>query len=205
MDQEQQRHEVGDASKEIASSYQTSKEDIVAYFVLGVSIAAIVSILPILIISRTKQSKIASLDTQYQENVATQLVSLKQEKADQEAISKQISALTSALSSRTENSLFLAALSKNTFKRSKWTAMTMSDDTVSLSISADSYDDMAKTVSAYRAMDSVKSVKLTSAGRNDSSGKIDFSLELSFDKSLYVIKQSSAAANPDDSAAVPIL
>lgn len=188
--------DVSGASKGIASSYGVSKDDIVAYFIVGISLAIIVSIIPILIISKTKQSKIAALDTQYQDTVTTQLATLKKEQISQAAVSKQIDALTTALASRMKNSALIEDLSRNTLKKAKWTAMTLNGDSVSLNLTTDNFEDMAKSVAAYRGMDAVSSVKLSSANSNEASGKVDFAVELMVDLSAY--KQTVVATDGAD-------
>lgn len=195
MDSTPQSQGVSDASKDIASSYAVSKEDVVAYFIFGIALAAIVAIIPVLIIAKTKQSKIDSLATQYQQEVTDQLSSLKKEQADQALMVKQVSALSTALASRTKNSQILEAFGKNTFKKAKWTAMTLdSSGSVSLSLTADSFDDMAKTVAAYRNMPSVSSIKLTSAVKNEASNKVDFTVEVKVDTKQYAVKAKATTS-----------
>lgn len=196
MDGAPQSQGVTDASKDIASSYSTSKEDVVAYFIFGIALAAIVAIVPILIISKTKESKIASLEEQYKQDVTDQLSALKKEQKDQVLMAKQIDALSAALDSRIKNSQLLEAFGKNTLKKTKWTALTLDDGSLSLSLTADNFDDVAKAVSAYRNMDSVKSVKLNSATNNEASGKIDFAVSVSVDMSQYTVKAKPMTAAP---------
>lgn len=187
---------VTDASKDIASSYSTSREDVVAYFIFGIALAAIVSIVPVLVISKTKESKIASLEQQYKQEVTDQLESLKKEQKDQVLMARQIDALSVALQSRIKNSQLLEAFGRNTLKKTKWTALTLSDSSVSMSLVADNFDDVAKTVSAYRGMESVKSVRLTSAASNEESGKIDFAVDVTVDMSQYTTKTKTEDPQP---------
>lgn len=193
MDSTPNTQGVTDASKDIASSYSVSKDDVVAYFIFGIALAAIIAIIPVLIISKTKQSKIASLDTQIQQEVTDQLKALEKEQGDQVVVAKQVNALSSALASRTKNSQILEAFAKSTLKKSKWSSMTLAGGAFSISLSADNFDDMAKAVAAYRKMDSVKSAKLTSAVKNEESGKVDFSLEFTVDTKPYIVKAKPAA------------
>lgn len=199
MDGAPQSQGVTDASKDIASSYSTSKEDVVAYFIFGIAFAAIIAIVPVLIISKTKESRIASLEQQYKQDVTDQLSALKKEQKDQVLMAKQIDALSVALDSRIKNSQLLEAFGKNTLKKTKWTALTLDNGALSLSLSADNFDDVAKTVSAYRNMESVKSVKLTSATNNESSDKIDFAINISVDMSQYIVKAKPVTQAPAQS------
>lgn len=206
MDQNQ-REDVNGASKGIASSYGVSKDDIIAYFIIGISLAIVVSVIPVLVISKTKQSKIAALDTEYQDTVTTQLATLKKEQASQAAVAAQIDALTSVLASRMKNSALIEDLGKNTLKRAKWTAVTLNGDSVSLNMTVDNFEDMAKAVAAYRNVSSVSSVKLTSASSNEGSGKVDFAVELKVDLSAYkqIVTTTSGADQTATEDITPVL
>lgn len=208
MEQSSQSSGVGGAGRDIASSYGVSKEDIISNFIFGIALAVVISVLPVLIISKTKQSKIDSLQAQYQQEVTDQLATLKKEESDQALMVKQIEVLTTALSSKVKNSSMLDAFNKNTFKRSRWTSMSLDEGTITLSVSSDSFDDMAKTTAAYRGMSSVESVKLTDAALNEETGKVDFSLELDVDKKSYIeasAPKTSEGAGAATDEMVPVL
>lgn len=86
--------------------------------------------------------------------------------------------------------------------------MSLDEGTITLSVSSDSFDDMAKTTAAYRGMSSVESVKLTDAALNEETGKVDFSLELDVDKKSYIeasAPKTSEGAGAATDEMVPVL
>lgn len=194
-----QAREMNEAKKEVSSSVLSTKDEIVAFFIFGIAIAAVVCVIPILAISRTKEAKIASLDQRYQQEVAAQIESLEKEQKDRASVISQIDALSSALSSRTKNSQIFEALNKYTFKKSKWTDFSLDGGQVSLTLVTDSFDDAARAVATFRQMDSVEKVKLTGSSADEETKKIESNIEISMDITSFLSGKSASLTTQEGS------
>jgi hypothetical protein len=71
------------------------------------------------------------------------------------------------------------------YKNSLWNAFTYQGDKVAIQGSVNSYEDVGRAVSAFRVMKAIKDVSLVSVNQNEETSKVDFSVELFIDNSLY--------------------
>ncbi|OQA52624.1 MAG: hypothetical protein BWY43_00413 [candidate division WS2 bacterium ADurb.Bin280] len=197
MEEDFQSKQVNEAKRQIASSVSTFGEEAVAYLIFGIAAAIIISIIPILVISRSKESRIASLEQRYQQEVTNQLQNLEKERKSREIALAQIDALSAALRSRVKFSSVFEGLSKYALKKSMWDDFAITENSITLTLITDSFDDTAKAVAAFRQMDSVQSVKLTGSNLNADSKKIESNLELLIDLNSFTTNKSSSNIESD--------
>lgn len=173
--------------------------DIFSYFVIGLFCAVIVLIIVVFGLQKSKQVKLASIDTAIASDVTEPLKSLEKEKQQSDIVAKQLEVLTTALSSRVKYSQLMSDLTANQYKKSKWTSFAFQSTAISLSGSADSFDDVAKTVAAFRVMKAVQDISLKSVSLNQDSKKVDFTLEITVNKTLYNYLPKTQAATGTES------
>jgi len=200
VDEGFQNREINEAKKQIASSVSGIGEESVAYLIFGIAAAIIISIIPVLVISRSKEARIASLEQRYDQEVTTELKSLEKERKSRDIALAQIDALSAALRSRVKFSGVFENLSKYTLKKSMWDDFSISENKITMTVVTDSFDDTAKAVAAFRQMASVDSAKLTGSNLNADTEKIESNVELVIDLNDFTQTTASQASGIDDIA-----
>lgn len=163
------------------------------YFVIGLSIATILVSIFAFALSMSKDSQIASLDAQIEEQVTVPLNNLAKERKQVTAISSQLDVLSTALSARTKYALLIKDLATNTYNKSKWTGIDYSQEKIILSGSADDFMGVSKAVSAFENFKSIKSINLTSVNIEEESGAVEYVIELEVDKTGYKLISQKAS------------
>jgi Tfp pilus assembly protein PilN len=166
----------------------------ISYLIVGVSLAVLVGAILTFASVKSKQSTIDSLKVSIENDVTAPLAALSQEQKQVTTIKNQLSSLKTALNSREQFGKILAAISVNLLKSSMLTSVSVQEEDITMSGSADNYSDVAKLVAAYRQVAVVKEVQLSSATLNEESDKVDFSLSLKIDRSKFKMGSGGTTA-----------
>jgi Tfp pilus assembly protein PilN len=78
--------------------------------------------------------------------------------------------------------------------------MTVQEENITMSGSAGNYGDVTKMVAAYRQVEAVDDVQLSSATLNEESDRVDFALSLKIDRSKFKINATKSSASSGASA-----
>jgi Tfp pilus assembly protein PilN len=170
---------------DISESSGSGRDEVLSYFIIGVFVGVVVLAVSFLTIEKTRQSKISSLSQQMQQEVDVPMQSLATEKVQNDEIIKQLSTLTSVLAGRVDYSKLFDDLRGGQYKKSLWTNFALQKDSITITAKADNYADVAKAVAALRQLKAVKDVSLSSASLDKESGKINFTVNISYNPSLY--------------------
>lgn len=167
----------------------------VSYLIVGVSIAILLGAILTFGSIKSKQSTVDSLIVSVENDVTAPLASLAKEQSQIVTIKSQLDSLKTALDSREQFGKLLSTVSSNILKKSYLTSLAVQDEDITMAGSADSYADVSKVVAAYRQVDVVTDVMLSSASLNDETNKIDFSLTVKVDRSKFRIKAQASSAS----------
>jgi len=178
---------------DISDSAGSGRDEVLSYFIIGVFLGVIVLAISFLTIEKTRQYKISSLTKQIQQDVDVPMKSLAKEKIQNDEIVKQLSTLTSVLAGRVSYFKLFEDLRNGQFKKSLWTNFALQKDSITISAKADNYADVAKAVAAIRQVKAVTDVKLSSASLDKETNKISFTVNISYDPSLYKASPRSSA------------
>jgi len=173
--------------QDIVEGSSGKKEEIVSYFVIGIFVGVFVFCIILMGIHKTKENKLNFLTDQIQSEVTEPLASLTKEEKQSEAITAQLSALTLSLSQRSNISQLLSDLLKDQYKKSQWTDFNLQGDTLTISGKVDTYQEVAKVVSAIRELSAISQAEISSAVADQETGKIIFTLNAKYDQSLYAV------------------
>lgn len=171
--------------EDISGASEEDSQGKAVYFIIGLSIATIVVSIFTFALSMSKDSQIASLDAQIEEQVTTPLNNLAKERKQVTAISSQLEVLNTALSGRTKYALLVKDLATNTYNQSRWTGIDYTQEKIVLSGSADDFLGVSKAVSAFEGFGSVESVNLTSVNIEEESSAVEYVLELEVNQEGY--------------------
>lgn len=200
MQDEEKRRFVENIKEEVNES-QTKTADIFAYFVVGLFCAVLVLIIVVYGLERSKNNAIAALDESIKIEVTDPLSAMAKERKQNDDVIRQLATLTTALSGRVKYSQLMTDMSSGLYKKSMWTTFSLQDNVITISGVADSFDDAAKTVAAYRKLKTVKEIDLKSVNLNSEIGKVDFSYTITFDNKNYTyINPSQAQATQTPTA-----
>lgn len=181
----EEKHQILEAVKqEIRADEGRDNEARLSYFVIGIFAGVLVALVLMMAWQKSKEYKISALD-QTVTDTDKNLKSLDDQESQSIGLLKQLDIFSVALSGRYSQSTILNDLRSNQYKKSKWTSLSFSKDGVVVSAQADSFEDVAKSVSALKNMKAVKEVNLTSAGLNSQTKKIDFEMTVLVDLSSY--------------------
>ncbi|MDH4358529.1 MAG: hypothetical protein OEV37_01080 [Candidatus Berkelbacteria bacterium] len=187
--------EIGSATKKAGS-----KEEAAAYFIIGLFLACIVSMIAVFALMKSKEAKISNLEEQIQNEVTGPLKELESEEKEVASVLGQIETLTSALTERVKYASLINDLKSNLYKKSLWGQFSFQKDTAAITGTVDSFEDLAKTVSVYKKMKGAQDVQLTGVSVNAETKKIDYSLTIKLDMSLYKINGAKPQATATASA-----
>ncbi len=171
--------------EDISDIADSGGQEKAVYFVIGLSIATLLASLFVFGLKSSKISQISSLDIQIEEQVTAPLKTLAKEEKQVTAIGNQLDVLSTALSSRIKYGQIFKELALNTYKKIKWVSVDYSEERVVINGAADDFISASKAVTAFENFDAVKKVDLTSANIDESSGSIQFALELEIDETGY--------------------
>ena len=180
-----ERQEAVEQAEESIERTTSSREEIGAFVIFGLLVSVIISTIIIFGLQKSKEAKISGLSEQIQSEVKSQLTTLAKEQKEITTVLNQLDALSLALTSRVKHSLLFADLKSHQLKKSQWSQVSVEGKTVSITGSADDFEGVAKAVAALRDMKAAESVKLTSAGLNEETKKVDFSLTVTLDIDQY--------------------
>lgn len=200
MDTQEQNKLLQSVKDDLSASRERSDEA-VSYFIIGLSLAVIASIIFLLTYTSSKKSQIETYDEQIKNEVTTPLKTLEKEEGELSNISSQIDLLAASLSKRTKYSAILSDLAANQYKKSRWTGFNIKDGNLIIKGQADNFIDVAKSITAMKRLNSIKSIKLTNVNLDQDSKKIDFTVEAKADLKSYAFlpaKQSSPTVTPDE-------
>jgi len=184
--------------EDISDIAEGDNQEKAVYFIIGLSIAAVLVSIFVFALSMSKSSQIKSLDVQINEQVTIPLKNLAKERKQVTAISSQLDVLNTALSSRIKYAQLVKDLATNTYKQSKWTGIDYSEEKIVLSGAVDDFLSVSRVVSALENFKVVKSVNLTSVNIEEESKMIEYVIELEIDQTGYKFlsqKKSSLQSN----------
>lgn len=101
-----------------------------------------------------------------------------------------MASLQLALGSRLDFSKFFNDLAANQYKRAKWTSISLDSGKVAISMQADNFDDLNKSLKSLQNMSSVSAASLSGVNVNPDNRKIDYTIELKVDFSPYKVSQA---------------
>lgn len=186
---------------EAAEEEKESSEEIAAYFIFGVLLAIVISFAVILGLQKAKDSKIATLNQEIEEQVTAPLKSLQKEQKQIEDIKKQLDTLTLALGSREKCYQIFNDVALNLYKKTRLSDLQVKKDEITIKGTTDNLDDATKTIIALKKMKSAKDVELTSVSLNADTEKVDYTATIKIDLSLYKESaQKSSAQGASTSA-----
>lgn len=200
---ENEKEKLLQSVKRDISSTENSTSDGFSYFIIGLFCAVFILVIIVIGLGRSKENKLLSLDETYKTEVTEPLKALSNEQKASDNAIDQIDILTAALSKRIKYSLLMTDIVSKQFKKSVWQSFTLKKDTVSILGSADSYDDVAKSIAALRSLKAVQDVSLKAASKDENSSKINFTAQLKLDlKSYQYSSQAAVSATPSASTEV---
>jgi len=183
--------------KESITETTQKTEESASYFIIGLSGAIVIAVLVLLAAVSGKKAQIASYDQQIQSDVTDQLKGLSVEQDQISSVFTQLDVLETSLLRRVKYSGVFSDLAKNQYQKSKWTSVTVKDNIVSITGEANNFEDVAKTVVAYKSLASVTDAKLTSANLNQERQVVSFVIDLTFDLKGYnnpIVPKSTTSA-----------
>jgi len=186
------KRDIGDTGNSTSDSF--------SYFIIGLFCAVLILVIIVFALERSKENKLASLEETYKVDVTEPLKTLEKEQKESDNAVKQLEILTLALSKRIKYSQLMADITSHQFKKSFWQSFTLRKEKISILGSADSYDDVAKSIAAFRSLKAVKDVSLKAANKDEDTGKFNFSAEITVDLSMYQYAgttKASASVTPN--------
>lgn len=169
-----------------------------SYFIIGLFFAVFILIIVIFGMEKAKTNKSASLEEVYQSDVTAPLESLSKEQSESDTAVRQLEVLTTALGGRIKYSQLMNDLTASQFKKSLWKSFTLRENTISIQGISDNFDDAARSVAAFRSMKAVKDVSLKAVNVDENTQKVDFTIQITFDSSLYkYLPQTTPSATPE--------
>jgi len=169
-----------------------------SYFLIGLFFAVLIIIIVIFGMEKLKTNKLASLEEVYKSDVTAPLESMSKEKAESDIAVKQLEVLTMALGGRIKYSQLMNDMTASQYKKSLWSAFTLRKDTISIQATADSFDDAARSVAAFRSMEAVKDASLKAVNVDENTKKVNFTIQITFDSSSYkYLPQAAPSVTPE--------
>ena len=162
-----------------------SPEDSAYYFVIGLCVAIFAGLILITANVKYKTNQLDMYGQKIKEEIAKDSdQSNKDLQVDD--LNNQIASLQLALSKRIDFGKFFKDLSQNQYKRSKWSSISLNSEKVSISMEADNFEDMSKSVKAFENMPSLRHVSLSNVNVN-SGNSVSYTLDLIVDYSAYKV------------------
>jgi len=171
--------------KESVEEAGQNPEDSAYYFVIGLCVAVFVGLIVIIANIKTKTNELQVYRQKTQEEVTKQLSSSISAKNQIEDLNSQVEVLRLALSQRIDFSRFFKDLSSNQYQRSRWTDITLDSNKIAISMEADSFDDLNKSVKSLQNIPAIKTTSLSDVDVNPDSQKIQYIVELTVDFNSY--------------------
>jgi Tfp pilus assembly protein PilN len=184
MSSEEKRQILESVRHEIQEDEGKDNEVRLSYFVIGIFAGILLVLIFSMAWQKSKQYKIDSLN-QKVADLNNQLKSLEGQEDQSDTLLQQIDIFTSALSGRVKQSQFLGDLRSYQYKKSRWTGLNFSKNTVVINAQVDNFDDMAKAVVAMRSLKAAKDVEVTAVNINQESKKVEFIMTITLDTVLY--------------------
>lgn len=199
---EEQDRLLESVKEDITGATGESSQEKVAFFLIGLSLAVVACSIYVFGSQKYKNSQISSLDQQINDEVTTPLKNLSKEKAQADLVLSQIDALTTSLSQRIKYDQILKDFRDNQYKNARWTSFGFNDNDKKITISggAGNFDDVAKTVAAFKGMKAVQDVKLVSVGINADSKEVNFTIDIGVDFSSYKVLSSRGSGTGQPTA-----
>lgn len=190
--------------KESITETTQKTEESASYFIVGLAAAVVIAVIVVLAAVSSKNAQIATYDEQIKTDVTNQLANLEKEQKQISSVFTQLDTLESSLSKRIKYSQLFSDLTKNQYQKSKWTAVTVQGDAVSITGEANSFEDVAKTVVALKSLESVKNIKLTSATLSQERQVISFVIDVKVDLKGYKNPIAKPSPTSTVTAGVPL-
>ncbi len=168
-----------------------------SYFLVGLFFAVFIIIIVIFGMEKLKTNKLASLEEVYKSDVTAPLEAMSKEQAESDTAVKQLEVLTMALGGRIKYSQLMNDMTAGQYKKSLWSAFTLRKDTISIQATADTFDDAARSVAAFRSLEAVEDASLKAVKVDENTKKVNFTIQITFDPSLYkYLPQTVPSATP---------
>lgn len=188
----EEKHQILESVKqEIKADEGRDNEARLSYFVIGIFAGVLVAIILMMAWQKSKEYKI-SAQNQTISDLDKNLQSVEGQQNQGVGLLKQLDIFSLVLNGRYKQSTLLDDLRKNQYKKSKWTNLSFQKSSVIISAQADSFEDVAKSVTALKSLKAVKDVTLTSAGINSDTKKVEFEMTVLVDMSAYKMQSAKA-------------
>ena len=187
MDSEEKRF-LESVKEDISNAPENEDQVKKVYFMIGLALATVVVSIFVFALTMSKRSQITSLGAQIEEEVTVPLNNLAKERKQVVAVTGQLDILNTALSSRIKHGQTIKDLALNTHKQTRWSSLDYGEEgQVVLTGVADDFANVSKVVSAFENFKTVKSVDLSSVSIDESSGSVQYILDITLDESGYKI------------------
>lgn len=172
--------------KESVEGAGQKPEDSAYYFVIGLCIAIFAGLIVVVANIKFKNNQLAVYGQKIQTEVNEPLKSQTGNKdLAIENLSSQVEAFQVALSGRVDVGKFLSDLASNQYKNSKWTNLSLNSNKVAITMEADNFEDVSKSLKSLQNIKSVQKASLSDVNVNPGDNTIDFTVELIVDFSDY--------------------
>jgi len=185
MSSEENKKLLDSVKDDITESVDDNKEQVLSYFIIGVFVAVLFLCVVFLGMQKTRLNKLVTLDTQINQEVTIPLKAMDNEVKQNETVLKQLNILTMMLSGREKYSTLIGDLRNNLFKKTLWDNLSVQKNTIAISGKVDKFEDIAEVTAGLKNVKAVKEIKLRSATLDKESGKINYSLSIAYDETLY--------------------
>lgn len=187
MDSEEKRF-LESVKEDISNAPENEDQGKTVYFMIGLALATVVVSIFVFALTMSKRSQITSLGAQIEEEVTVPLNNLAKERKQVVAVTGQLDILNTALSSRIKHGQTIKDLALNTHKQTRWSSLDYGEEgQIVLTGVADDFANVSKVVSAFENFKTVKSVDLSSVSVDESSGSVQYILDITLDESGYKI------------------
>jgi hypothetical protein len=174
--------------EDISNAPENEDQGKTVYFMIGLALATVVVSIFVFALTMSKRSQITSLGAQIEEEVTVPLNNLAKERKQVVAVTGQLDILNTALSSRIKHGQTIKDLALNTHKQTRWSSLDYGEEgQIVLTGVADDFANVSKVVSAFENFKTVKSVDLSSVSVDESSGSVQYILDITLDESGYKI------------------
>ncbi len=193
MSSEEKRQILESVKQEIKADEGRDNEARLSYFVIGIFAGVLIAIVFMMAWQKSKEVKL-SAQNQTLADLDKNLKTLENEHSQSIGLLKQLDIFSLVLAGRYKQSSILDDLRKNQYKKSKWTNLSFSKSSIVVGAQADNFEDVAKSVAAFKNMKAVKDVTLTAASINSDTKKVEFEMTLMVDLDLYKIKSAKTTS-----------
>ena len=166
-------------------------EDSAYYFVIGLSFAISVGLIIVVSNLKFKENQLEVYGQKIQNEVTIPLKKMNANDNQIKDLNSQVNALETALSKRIDFGKFVSDLIHYQFNASKWTNLIVDSDKVAISMEADNFDGLQKSLKSLEQIPSITNTSLSDVSVNPDNQKVSYTVELTVDFSRYKVNPSA--------------